>query len=121
MSEPLRRDSSEEISSNNILRITDELVRQVDQTKKLVVIMLLVVVIAVPVSWHLAPLITSSSPGNFRIAGYVTIAVAIAFIGIGIRQWLQLSKWTKKYRLYKEMQSKVDAELDFDDGHQRSS
>jgi energy-coupling factor transporter transmembrane protein EcfT len=108
--EPINGD----VSSTNILRITDELVRQVDQTKKLVAIMLLVIVVAIPVSWHLAPLVTASSPDSFRIAGYVTIVVAIIFVGIGVRQWLQLSKWTRKYKLYKELQNKVDAKLDFE-------
>lgn len=105
--------NNEDPSSNNVLRITDELVRQVDRTKKLVAIMLLAVIVAIPVSWHLAPLLTST-PNSFRIAGYVAIAVAIVFVGIGVRQWLELSKWTRKYRAYKKLQKKVDSELDFD-------
>jgi high-affinity Fe2+/Pb2+ permease len=98
-------------STENIFRITDELVRQVDKTKKMVIVMIVAIVVAVPVSWHVAPLLGTSD--NFRIVGYFTIAIAAIFIAIGVRQWLQLSKWTKRYKTYKELQKKVDKELDF--------
>lgn len=121
MSERGSSGGDDEVSSTNILRITDELVRQVDQTRKLVVIMLLVIIVAIPVSWHLAALVDSRSPDSFMIAGYVTILIAIIFIGIGVRQWQQLSKWTKKYKQYKVLQRKVDAELDFEGSNQATS
>ncbi len=101
-------------STENIFRITDELVSQVDRTKKLVIIMIIAIVIAVPVSWHAAPLLTSSSSSSFRAVGYVTIIIALIFLGIGVRQWLVLSKWTSKYKKYKELQKKIDEKLDFE-------
>ena len=100
-------------STENIFRITDELVSQVDRTKKLVVIMIIAIVIAVPVSWHAAPLFTGSA-SNFRTIGYVTVVIALIFLAIGVRQWLVLSKWTGKYRKYKELQKKIDEKLDFE-------
>lgn len=99
------------VSEDNIFRIADELVRQVDRTKKMVIIMVAAIVIAVPVSWHLAPLV-SGLP--FRVVGYVAIAIAVIFLGIGVRQWTTLSKWTRKYKVYKEMQRRVDEKLDFE-------
>jgi hypothetical protein len=42
--------------------------------------------------------------------------LVIAFIVIGVRQWLVLSKWTKKYEQYKELQKKIDEKLDYDEG-----
>jgi len=36
------------------------------------------------------------------------------WLGVGIRQWIVFSKWTQKYRLYKELQKRLDERLDFD-------
>jgi len=104
-------DSGGKVSSESILRITDELVHQVDITKKIVLLMIVAVVIAVPVSWHLAPFVKGVP---FRLVGYVAIATAVIFIAIGARQWYALSTWTRKYKAYKEMQKKIDAKLDFE-------
>jgi high-affinity Fe2+/Pb2+ permease len=111
-------DNSDLSSENNIFRIADELVSQVDKTKKIVVIMILAIVVAIPVSWHVAPILTSSSSDNFRLVGYVTIIIAAVFLAIGVRQWLILSKWTSNYKKYKELQKKVDAQLDFEKSDQ---
>jgi hypothetical protein len=46
--------------------------------------------------------------------GYFTILIALLFLAIGVRQWFSLSRWTKKYRAYKELQKKVDEKLDFE-------
>ena len=106
-----KHDDSERVSSENILRITDELVRQVDRTKKMVLVMIVAVIIAVPVSWHVAAFVKGIA---FSVVGYTAIAVAILFLAIGVRQWRLLSKWTRGYKAYKEKQKKVDEKLDFD-------
>jgi hypothetical protein len=112
LSDPKNNDDADnKVSSENIFRITDELVHQVDRTKKIVLIMIAVIIVAVPLSWHLAPLVTGTP---FRIVGYVAIGSAIVFLGIGVRQWLVLARWTKKYKTYKEMQRKIDEKLDFE-------
>ncbi len=103
----------EEIPAGNILRITDELVSQVDKTKRLVVLMIVAVVIAIPVTWHASALVSSSSD-SFRLVGYVTVLIALVFLAIGVRQWMVLSKWTRRYKQFKELQSKVDEKLDFE-------
>lgn len=116
-----KKNGDEGISSeNNIFRITDELVNQVDRAKKMVVIMIILIVVAIPVSWHVAPLLTSSSSSNFRLVGYVTIAIAGLFVILGARQWLILSKWTNNYKKYKELQRKVDEKLDFENSKEGS-
>jgi hypothetical protein len=48
------------------------------------------------------------------VVGYITIAIAALFLAIGVRQWLLLSKWTSKYKRYKELQKKIDEKLDFE-------
>jgi prolipoprotein diacylglyceryltransferase len=118
MSDREKKDSEEDLSSeNNIFRITDELVHQVDRTKKMVVVMIVAIIVAIPLSWHLVPIVTSSSAPNFRLFGYVTILIALVFVVLGARQWLVLSKWTKQYKTYKELQKKVDEKLDFEGGN----
>jgi len=106
-------DGAEAVLSENILRIADELVEQVDRAKKLALVTIAVIVVGIPVAWHAAPLFTGT-PDNFRLVGYMTIAVAIAFLALGVRQWMVLSKWTERYRAYKELQKKIDAQLDFE-------
>jgi len=44
----------------------------------------------------------------------VTILIAFFFLAIGVRQWMLLSKWTGRYKRFKELQKKVDEKLDFE-------
>ena len=50
-------------------------------------------------------------------AQLVIFAISLVWLGIGIKQWLSLSKWDKKYQRFKERQRQVDKKLDdyFDD------
>ncbi len=41
----------------------------------------------------------------------VPLIIGILWLGIGIRQWIVLSKWSRKYQKYKELQKKIDEEL----------
>jgi uncharacterized membrane protein len=104
-----------EVTSENILRIADELVRQVDVTKRLIIVMVVAFIVGVPLSWHVAPLLLGM-PYDFRVAGVVSIAIAAVFVAVGVRQWVVFSKWTQRYKAYKELQRKVDAQLTFEDG-----
>jgi hypothetical protein len=108
-----KAEGQEDILGDNILRIADELVSQVDKAKKYVVAMIVAVIVAIPLSWHVTPLLLGT-PYNFRVAGIVTILIAVAFIAVGVRQWVTLSKWTERYKAYKELQAKIDAKLDFE-------
>jgi hypothetical protein len=51
---------------------------------------------------------------GFALTRLIPILVFIVWLGIGIRQWFVLSKWTKRYERYKEMQKKIDEKLDYD-------
>ena len=50
-------------------------------------------------------------------AQLVVFAISLAWLGIGIKQWLSISKWDKKYQKFKDRQEQVDKKLDdyFDD------
>ena len=109
-----KKSKESEVTSESILRIADELVHQVDRTKKLVMVMLIAVIVAIPLSWHVTPYLLGT-PYNFRVAGIATIIIAIAFIAVGVRQWMVFSKWTERYKAYKELQKRIDDKLDFEE------
>ncbi|HEX2472117.1 MAG TPA: hypothetical protein VHJ59_05155 [Nitrososphaera sp.] len=124
----------------NIFRITDEIVHHLNQTKKMVILMIVSIVIVLPVTHiitfaligetvfsgeGLPPRFDDRSGGGgggggppdspaFRIVQAVVIGTILFWIGIGIRQWFVLSKWTKKYKQYKQLQKKIDEKLDYD-------
>jgi hypothetical protein len=124
----------------NIFRITDEIVHQLNKTKKMVILMIVSIVIVLPVTHIITfaliggetvfdngdgggpplPFDDRSSGGGgggasdspaFRIVQAVVIGTILFWLGIGIRQWFVLSKWTKKYKQYKQLQKKVDEKL----------
>ena len=45
----------------------------------------------------------------------VPLIIGILWLGIGLRQWMVLSKWDKKYQKYKELQRKIDEKIDNED------
>ena len=126
----------------NIFQIMDEIVRQLNKTKKMFLIMIVSVVVVVPLTfivtfaliggpsfWNDGP--PGVGPGDddgggggggppdssaFGIARGIVIAFLLAWIVVGIRQWFVLSKWTQRYEIYKELQKKIDEKLDYESG-----
>ena len=107
----------------------DEIVYQLNKSKTLLIIMIVATIIAVPVTHIITfALLGDSFPDEgfsrdrfgpprgppFGLAQAVVIGIVLIWMGIGIRQWLVLSKWTKKYKEYKELQKKIDEKLDYD-------
>ena len=128
MADPIRDKPVE-----NIFRIMDEIVGHLNKTKKMVILMIISIIIVLPVT-HIITFVLigdtgfddggrsrfDSSGGGppdnpaFRIVEAVVIGTILFWIGIGIRQWFMLSKWTKKYKQYKQLQKKIDEKLDYD-------
>jgi hypothetical protein len=123
----------------NIFRIMDEIVHQLNKTKKMVILMIVSIIVVLPATHIITfaliggetifddggedgpPFDDRSGGGGppdspaFRIVQAVVIGTVLFWIGIGIRQWLVLSKWTKKYKQYKDLQKKIDEKLmDYD-------
>ena len=44
----------------------------------------------------------------------IIFMISLVWIGIGVRQWLVLSKWDKKYQQFKNKKDELDKQLDFD-------
>jgi hypothetical protein len=121
--------------TQNIFQIMDQIVHQLNKTKKMFLIMIVSIVVVVPATFIVTFALAGGSsfwndgppwdgpPRNgggppdgsaFGIARAIVIVFVLAWIVIGIRQWFVLSKWTQRYEIYKELQKKIDEKLDYD-------
>lgn len=123
----------------NIFRAMDEVVHQLNMTKRLFLLMILSFVIIVPATHIISIAVlggetffddeggppfdgpTDGPPDNpsFRVVQAVVVGTVLVWIGIGVRQWFVLSKWTKKYKQFKELQKKIDEKLDYDEDEEK--
>jgi len=133
-------DNNDARSDSSIFYIMDGIIDQLNKTKKLFIIMLLTIMIIPPIAFMLSFMLfgfpfhddyddrnwTNNKPwsdsgsdssfnSSFRYLPLIPIIVVIVWMGIGIRQWFILSKWDKKYKKYKELQTKINEELEKDD------
>jgi cell division protein FtsL len=120
--------------TQNIFQIMDEIVGQLNRTKKMFLIMIVSVIVVVPLTFIVtftllggASFWNDGPPGDggpndggppdgstFGIARAIVIVFLLAWIVIGIRQWFVLSKWTHRYEIYKELQKMIDEKLDYE-------
>ncbi|WP_458744412.1 hypothetical protein [Candidatus Nitrosocosmicus sp. T] len=133
-------DNNDTRSDSSIFYIMDGIIDQLNKTKKLFIIMLITIMIIPPIAFMLSFMLfgfpfhddnddsnwinnkpwsdsgsNSSFNPSFRYLPLIPIIVVIVWMGIGIRQWFILSKWDKKYKKYKELQTKINEELEKDD------
>jgi hypothetical protein len=97
----------------NLLEILDNVIHQLDFTKKMIIIMVVSFFTVVPITAVIINSLANRDELQFVIPVVYSV-VFLAWLGVGIRQWIVFSKWTQKYRLYKELQKKLDERLDFD-------
>lgn len=113
-------DRREGTMRENLVEILDNVIHQLDFTKKMVIIMVLSFIIIVPIIAYIG-LLSQSTAG---VGVYIPIiggAVFLAWLGVGIRQWIVFSKWLRKFRLYKERQKELEDLLDFEKSHEGKS
>lgn len=97
----------------NLPEMIDNVIRQLDFTRKIIIIMILSFVIIVPIIAYIG-LLSQRTAG---VGVYIPIiggAVFLAWLGVGIRQWIVFSRWLRKFRLYKERQKELEDLLDFE-------
>ncbi len=122
----------DEPPKENIFQIMDGIIAQLNKTKKMFIIMILTIMIIPPMAFavtftlleppfHFSHMGSHDSfgpppppPPHVAVARIVPILISFVWLGIGIRQWVVLSKWSKKYERYKELQRRADEKLDFD-------
>jgi hypothetical protein len=122
-------------SQENLFQIMDGIIDQLNITKKIFIIMIITIMIIPPLSFVITfalfgPPFPFEHDGRtiherfgsqpqfghyFGIARFIPFLISLVWLGIGIRQWFVLSKWTRKYERYKELQRKIDQKLDYDD------
>jgi hypothetical protein len=123
-------DSEKKDHDSNLFQIMDGIISQLNRTKKMFILMILTLMILPPISFVITfalfgpPMFFGGGmhpegfgPGfrhGFVLVRFVPILIFLVWLGVGIRQWFVLSKWTKKYERYKELQRKVDEKLDYD-------
>src|SRR5918996_2287880 len=106
-------DRREGTTRENLLEILDNVIHQLDFTRKMVIIMVLSFIIIVPIIAYIG-LMSQTTAGVGKFIPIIGGAVFLIWLGVGIRQWIVFSKWTQKYRMYKEVQKKVEESLDFE-------
>jgi energy-coupling factor transporter transmembrane protein EcfT len=111
-------DSREGNTRENLLEILDNVIHQLDFNKKIVIIMVLSFIIIVPIIAYIG-LMSQTTAGIGKFIPIIGGAVFLVWLGVGIRQWIVFSKWTQKYRMYKEVQKKVEESLDFEKSDER--
>jgi len=103
-------------SRENIFQIMDGIITQLNKTKKMFIIMILTIMIIPPIAFALTFALFGSPfhfnedrgfaegfddaphiPPQVALARIIPILVSLVWLGIGIRQWFVLSKWSKKY------------------------
>jgi hypothetical protein len=132
-------ESKDDKPTQNIFQIMDQIVHQLNKTKKMFLIMIVSIVVVVPATFIVTFALAGGSsfwndgppwdgpPRNggppdgsaFGIARAIVIVFVLGWIVIGIRQWFVLSKWTQRYEIYKELQKKIDEKLDYDNDEGR--
>jgi uncharacterized membrane protein len=97
----------------NLPEMLDNVIRQLNFNRKIIIIMVISFVIIVPTIAYIAAL-SQSTAGVGKFIPIIGGAVFLAWLGVGIRQWIVFSKWLRKFRLYKERQEELEDLLDFE-------
>jgi hypothetical protein len=97
----------------NLPEMIDNIIRQLDFNRKIIIIMVLSFVIIVPIIAYIG-ILSQSTAGVGKFIPIIGGVVFLAWLGVGIRQWIVFSKWLRKFRLYKERQQELEDLLDFE-------
>ena len=97
----------------NMREMLDNVIHQLDFTKKLMIIMLLSFLIVIPILAVIAYL-SQSMAGVGAFIPIIGGAVFLVWLGVGIRQWKVFSRWKRKHQEFKALQKKAEESLDFE-------
>jgi len=109
--------------TENLFKIMDEVINQLNVTKRMFIVMILTIMILPPltlvISFAIADAVTEGhpwfflrrDPWLFGIARNLPLIISVVSLGIGIRQWFILSSWAKRYQRFKDRQREVERKL----------
>jgi energy-coupling factor transporter transmembrane protein EcfT len=106
-------DRREGTTWEDMLEILDNVIHQLDFTKKMAIIMVISFIIIVPIIAVLG-VMSQTTAGVGRFIPIIGGAVFLVWLGVGIRQWIVFSRWKRKYQEFKALQKKVEESLDFE-------
>ncbi len=122
----------------NIFEIMDGIIQQLNNTKRLFILMIVTIMIIPPIAFIASfQLLTPSSSDSstqmkhsiighgqqeyiwpfgvvdlssmtHTISHAIPSIIGLIWLVVGIRQWIMLSQWNKRYQRYKELQKKID-------------
>lgn len=107
-------------SYDSLLEILDNVIQQLNFTRKLMIIMVLSFIVIVPVIAILGYM-SQSTAGVGKFIPIIGGAVFLIWLGVGIRQWRLFSKWMHKYREFKTLQKRIEDSLDFEKSNEENS
>lgn len=114
-------DHKEGTTRESLLEILDNVIHQLDFTRKLMIVMIISFVIIVPIIAILG-LMSQSTAGVGKFIPIIGGAVFLVWLGVGIKQWLVFSRWKHKYQEFNALQKKLEESLDFEkDGKENNS
>jgi hypothetical protein len=105
--------SKEATGHENLPEMIDNIIRQLEFNRKIIIIMVLSFVIIVPIIAYIG-ILSQTTAGVGKFIPIIGGAVFLAWLGVGVRQWIVFSKWLQKFRLYKERQKELEDLLDFE-------
>lgn len=129
----MRGSDSRDGSGDNIFKIMDSIIDQLNKTKRTFILMVITIMVVIPLSFAISSALIDrpfpvhggpppwerpgppQEPPNFWLVRTIPFMIALIWLGVGIRQWIVLSKWTKKYEHYKDLQKKLDKKLSDED------
>lgn len=114
------RSNKKGTAHENLPEMLDNVIRQLNFNRKIIIIMVISFVIIVPIIAYIAAL-SQSTAGVGKFIPIIGGIVFLAWLGVGIRQWLVFSKWLRKLRLYKERQKELEDLLDFEKSDEEKS
>ena len=130
MSKPNKEDQHKENEKpEGAFEIMDGLMSQLNSTKKMFLALILTIVV-LPAIAMLIVVATFDPPfddfemresqrGPFGpgdgppfLPGLIIFVATIVWLGIAIRKWFVISKWSKKYKQFKQRQAEIEKQLD---------
>jgi hypothetical protein len=107
----------------NLFRMIDGVIHQINKTKKLFILMVLSVMVITPIVFAvtlflydpaLPEIVQGRHVGELHLdfTRLIPFVVSVVWLGVGIKIWFDLSKWTKRFQHYMDSQKELDRKLD---------